>query len=135
MVVEAKLTRIVGAANVVNKEKVLDEYSRDMSFVNRVKPACIVRPKNDAEVEKIGKLAIEGHYSVPLGAAMPSEEIGASACNYHVWLGRLEKAFDPNLVGARTGFSYRGADTSGERTNIYKPRQRRMPVNSKKSPR
>ncbi len=72
-------------------------------------------------MDKIGKLAIEGHYSVPLGAAMPIEEIGGSASNYHVWLGRLKQAFDPNLIGARTGFSYRGADTSGEHTNIYAP--------------
>jgi hypothetical protein len=55
-----------------------------------------------------------------LGAAMPIEEIGASASNYHVWLGRLKKAFDPNMVGARTGFSYRGADTAEEHTNIYR---------------
>ncbi|HTY82560.1 MAG TPA: hypothetical protein VMB24_07245, partial [Dehalococcoidales bacterium] len=72
-------------------------------------------------MDKVGELAIKGNYSVPLGAAMPIEKIGGSACNYHVWLSRLKKAFDPNMVGGRTGYSYRGADTASDHTNIYPP--------------
>ncbi len=71
-------------------------------------------------MDKIGRAAIKGHYAVPVNTAIPIEEIGAHVCNYHVWLGRLKKAFDPNLIGARTGFSYVGADTSGAHTSLYK---------------
>ncbi|MGD0794835.1 MAG: FAD-binding oxidoreductase [Dehalococcoidales bacterium] len=72
MVVDTKLARIVGAANVSNKETALDEYSRDMSFVNEVKPDCIVRPKTAAEVEKIVKLANETNTPlVPVSSGPP----------------------------------------------------------------
>jgi FAD/FMN-containing dehydrogenase len=72
MVVEAKFVKIVGAANVSNKNKTLDEYSRDMSFVNPVRPAYIVRPKTAAEVEKIVKLANETNTPlVPVSSGPP----------------------------------------------------------------
>lgn len=57
MVAETKLAKIVGAANVSSKAEVLDGFSRDISFVNMVKPAYVVRPKNADEVQQIVKLA------------------------------------------------------------------------------
>jgi len=57
--IEDKLKRIVGVNNVSEEPAVLNEYSRDMSFVNTVRPACVVRPSNAGEVEKIVKLANE----------------------------------------------------------------------------
>jgi glycolate oxidase len=69
---------------------------------------------------KVGKRALEGHFSVPVGAAIPIEQIGAQVSNYHVWYGKLKEAFDPNHVGEQTGFSYVGADTGGAHTNIYR---------------
>jgi len=59
MAVEEKLARIVGAGNASDKPAVLDEYSRDMSFVNPVRPAYVVKPKTAGDVEKIIKLANE----------------------------------------------------------------------------
>jgi FAD/FMN-containing dehydrogenase len=58
-VIEEKLAEIVSPGNVIHEAAVLDEYSRDMSFVNSIKPAYVVKPKNADEVEKIVKLAIE----------------------------------------------------------------------------
>jgi FAD/FMN-containing dehydrogenase len=57
MVEAAKLARIVGAGNVSSQSALLDEYARDMSFVNPLQPACVVRPRNAADVEKIIRLA------------------------------------------------------------------------------
>ncbi len=72
MVVETKLVKIVGAANVSDKPKALDEYSSDMSFVNKVEPAYIVKPKTTAEVEKIVKLANETNTPlVPVSSGPP----------------------------------------------------------------
>jgi FAD/FMN-containing dehydrogenase len=57
MVERAKLVKIVGAANASCDTAILDEYSYDMSFVNPVKPAYVVKPRSAADVEKIVKLA------------------------------------------------------------------------------
>jgi FAD/FMN-containing dehydrogenase len=59
MIPKEKLVKIVGAGNVSDKQATLDEYSRDISFVNTVKPASVVKPKNAEEVQKIVKLANE----------------------------------------------------------------------------
>jgi hypothetical protein len=55
----ATLAKIAGSANVVCEESVLNNYSRDMSFVNAIKPSCVVKPRNADDVEKIVKLAKE----------------------------------------------------------------------------
>jgi FAD/FMN-containing dehydrogenase len=57
MIEKEKLVKIVGAGNVSYDQKALDEYSRDMSFVNAVRPICVVKPKNASEVQKIVNLA------------------------------------------------------------------------------
>jgi len=59
MIAEEKLVKIVGAGNVSSDRVKLDEYAGDMSFVNKIRPACIVRPGNSGEVEKIVNLARE----------------------------------------------------------------------------
>lgn len=59
MVEEKILAKIVGAGNVSCKQTVLDEYSEDMSFVNKVKPDYVVKPRNTDDVKKIVKLARE----------------------------------------------------------------------------
>ncbi len=56
---EAALARIVGSGNVICEQGMLDECSRDMSFVNAVKPLFVVRPRNADDVEKLVKLAKE----------------------------------------------------------------------------
>jgi FAD/FMN-containing dehydrogenase len=57
MIDEKKLAKIVGAANVSQKPSVLEEYSADMSFVNTVRPAYVVKPRNSGDIAKLVKLA------------------------------------------------------------------------------
>ena len=72
MIAKEKLTKIVGTRNVVFNPAVLDEYSRDMSFVNSVRPVCVVRPKSSGEVQKIVKLANKtGTPLVPVSSGAP----------------------------------------------------------------
>ena len=59
MIQKEKLVKIVGAGKVTYDKAVLDQYSSDISFVNTVKPECVVKPKNAEEVQKIVKLANE----------------------------------------------------------------------------
>jgi FAD/FMN-containing dehydrogenase len=59
MISKEKLVNVVGAGAVSYKPAALDEYSRDVSFVNTVRPECVVRPKNAAEVQALVKLANE----------------------------------------------------------------------------
>ncbi len=57
MIAEDRLVKIVGAGNLDRKPATLEEYSGDMSFVNTIKPGCVVRPVKVADIEKIVKLA------------------------------------------------------------------------------
>jgi FAD/FMN-containing dehydrogenase len=59
MIETAILTKIIGTENVICEDAKLNEYARDMSFVSPVKPACIIKPRNTSELEKIIKLANE----------------------------------------------------------------------------
>jgi FAD/FMN-containing dehydrogenase len=59
MIPKEQLVKIFGAGGVSDKPSTLDEYSRDMSFVNAVRQACVVKPKNAAEVQALVKLANE----------------------------------------------------------------------------
>ena len=59
MIEQELLVSIVGADNVTNKEAVLDRYASDISFVNTVKPYCVVKPKNTVDIVEIVKLARE----------------------------------------------------------------------------
>jgi FAD/FMN-containing dehydrogenase len=59
MIEKEKLVNIVGAANVSSDQATLDQFSRDMSFVNPVRPACVVKPSNAGEIKQIVALANE----------------------------------------------------------------------------
>jgi FAD/FMN-containing dehydrogenase len=50
MIVEAKLVKIVGNGNISRKQSELDEYSRDMSFVDSIRPEYVVRPETPDEL-------------------------------------------------------------------------------------
>jgi FAD/FMN-containing dehydrogenase len=72
MDVKTRLAKIVGAANVSDKAKALDEYSSDMSFVNMVKPACVVKPANSDEIQQIVSIANETQTPlVPVSSGPP----------------------------------------------------------------
>ncbi len=59
MIEKEKLVNLVGASNVVADKAGLAKYSRDISFVNPVKPACLVKPRNAEEIKQLVKLANE----------------------------------------------------------------------------
>ncbi|MBN1571415.1 MAG: FAD-binding oxidoreductase [Acidobacteria bacterium] len=59
MIKKEKLVGIVGASNVSVEQSTLDAYSIDMSFVNQIRPDCVVKPANAEQVQKIVKLANE----------------------------------------------------------------------------
>jgi len=54
-----ELIKMVGTENVFDDPKIIEEYSKDESFVHPIKPLCIVKPKNGNEVQKIVKWANE----------------------------------------------------------------------------
>ena len=57
MIEREKLVKIVGPDNVSDEPSTLEEYSRDMSFVNAVRPVCVAKPKNSDDIQKIVNLA------------------------------------------------------------------------------
>jgi len=57
MIAKEKLSKIVGAGNVSFDQSTLDEYSSDISFVNSIKPVCVVKPSKAGDIKKIVKLA------------------------------------------------------------------------------
>jgi FAD/FMN-containing dehydrogenase len=59
MIKKEKLVEIVGAANVSFEQATLEAYSKDISFVNQIRPDFVVKPANADQVQKIVKLANE----------------------------------------------------------------------------
>ncbi|MDD5339609.1 MAG: FAD-binding oxidoreductase, partial [Dehalococcoidales bacterium] len=57
MIEKEKLEKIAGASNVSYDRAKLDEYSRDISFVNTVRPECVVKPTSTKIVQQLIKLA------------------------------------------------------------------------------
>jgi FAD/FMN-containing dehydrogenase len=57
MIEKERLVTIVGPDKVINEPQVLQAYSQDMSFVNPVRPVCVVTPNKADEVQKIIQLA------------------------------------------------------------------------------
>ena len=59
MIEKEKLAAVVGNGNVLSEPSILDQYSRDISFVNTTRPAYVVKPRKADEVKEIVKLANE----------------------------------------------------------------------------
>ena len=57
MVDEARLSEIVGPKNVRGDGSTRDRYSKDISFVDAIRPKQVVRPQNGQEVERLVRLA------------------------------------------------------------------------------
>ena len=57
MIEKEKLVKIAGASNVKDDQATLDEYSKDISFVNAIRPVCVVKPTSAEAVQKLVKLA------------------------------------------------------------------------------
>ena len=72
MIDEDTLVKIVGSENISCEQAELDEYASDISFVHPVRPACVVKPKNAGDIEKIVKLANETRTPlVPVSSGPP----------------------------------------------------------------
>jgi len=70
--VEKELARIVGTSNVLSSPRVLEEYSRDLSFVPQIRPRCVVKPGNVEEVQRIVNWANETLTPlVPVSSGLP----------------------------------------------------------------
>ena len=68
----AQLARIIGESNILSEPGVLEEYSRDMSFVSPVRPGCVLKPGNTDQVKKIVNLARQRHTPlVPVSSGGP----------------------------------------------------------------
>ncbi len=72
MIDRKQLTSIVGAANVSTDPATLEKYSRDMSFVNPIKPEYAVKVRDTDDVEKLVVLARgTGTPLVPVSSGEP----------------------------------------------------------------
>ena len=67
-----ELVRILGKENVFDSKEVLDEFSEDESFVNPVRPRCVVKPGNTDAVQELVKWANEtGTPLIPVSSGTP----------------------------------------------------------------
>src|SRR4030042_3802694 len=72
MIDKKQLAKIVSAGNVSDDEADLAGYAGDMSFVGRIKPDYIVKPRSAADVEKMVNLAREEKVPlVPVSSGPP----------------------------------------------------------------
>jgi FAD/FMN-containing dehydrogenase len=92
---EKELVKITGGSNVIYKPGVLEEYSQDSSFTPKVKPRCVVRPANVAEVQEIVKWANETRTPlVPISSGAPhfrGDTVPGTAGAVIVDLSRMKK--------------------------------------------
>ena len=72
MIQKGKLTKIVGAGNVSDDPAVLEEYSSDVSFANRIRPVYVVKPADAKQIQKLVNLANETQTPlVPVSSGPP----------------------------------------------------------------
>jgi FAD/FMN-containing dehydrogenase len=72
MIKEENLIQIVGPGGVSQDAATLETYARDMSFVNTIKPAFVVKPQNAKAVQELVKLANETRTPlVPVSSGPP----------------------------------------------------------------
>jgi FAD/FMN-containing dehydrogenase len=72
MLEKAKLKKIVGAGNLIEEAATLAAHSRDISFVNAIKPRYVARPKTKQAIQELVKLANETRTPlVPVSSGPP----------------------------------------------------------------
>jgi FAD/FMN-containing dehydrogenase len=59
MITKENLTQIMGPSQVSHDATALEAYTRDMSFVNAIKPRYVVKPKTSQAIQQLVKLANE----------------------------------------------------------------------------
>jgi hypothetical protein len=82
MIGQEELKKVVGAGNLSSEPVVLNEYSSDMSFVNQVRPAFVIKPKKAKDVQRIIKFANKTHTPlVPVSSGAPHFRGDTVPCN------------------------------------------------------
>ena len=72
MIEKTQLFKIVGEEGIHDADSVLNEYSHDMSFVNPVKPALVIKPQNAEQITDIVNLAKDTRTPlVPVSSGSP----------------------------------------------------------------
>lgn len=72
MIAIEKLVEIVGGEGVNTDGPTLTSYSKDLSFVNTTRPACVVRPRSAAQVKQLVMAANDsGTPLVPVSSGPP----------------------------------------------------------------
>ena len=72
MISQESLIRIVGSGDVSQEDNILESYSRDISFVNPLKPRYVVKPQNKKAIQELVRLANETHTPlVPVSSGPP----------------------------------------------------------------
>ena len=72
MITKENLMQIVDPGQVSQETGALDAYARDMSFVNTVRPWCVVKPQTSEAIQKIVKFANENQTPlVPVSSGPP----------------------------------------------------------------
>ena len=77
---KAELGALVSGKNVLDDTKTLNNYSEDQSFARKVKPACVAKPRDANDVQKIVQWANRTNTPLipgKLGAASFSWRYGA----------------------------------------------------------
>ena len=70
--VDNGLAAIVGKDNILDNAEILKEYSADCSFAPAKTPACIVRPANTDELQRVVKWANEKRVPlIPISSGAP----------------------------------------------------------------
>jgi FAD/FMN-containing dehydrogenase len=72
MIEKGKLVKIFGASGVLSDKETLDLYSQDVSFVNNMRPAFVVKPKKAEQIKELVKLAYASETPlVPVSSGAP----------------------------------------------------------------
>jgi FAD/FMN-containing dehydrogenase len=70
--IEEKLSRVVGQENIVRKPDILEAFSKDLSLVSPLKPACVIKVKKFQEIKDLIKLANETQSPlIPISSGSP----------------------------------------------------------------
>ncbi len=92
---EAELAQIVGSGNVLDSPEILEQYSRDWSFVPAIRPRCVIKPADAREICEIVKWANRTSTAlVPVSSGFPhfrGDTVPGSPAAVVIDLGRLRR--------------------------------------------
>jgi hypothetical protein len=97
----SEIVKIIGSKNISKDPKVLEEYSKDLSFFPKKEPKYVVWPTNKNQVQKIVKLANSLSFSIiplssPLGPRHHGDTIPRNDNSIILNLSKLKKIISIN---------------------------------------